>query len=205
MGRQRFSPEELEAQRARVVRAAEGLFAEHGYAGVTLRSLAEALGQSPTAAYRYFEGKAAIFTAARIAAYDRFAEAQEKACREAPDPAEQLDCLGSAYAQFAVDEPDAYRLMFELKQPEAARTPELRRAEDRAWAPLHETMQTAVAAGLLQGEPAPLAHLFWAGLHGLVSLHLAGKLSHGLGLADLHEPMKQLLFAGGHAPAASGA
>ena len=132
MGRRRFSPEEIEAQRARVVRAAEGLFAEHGFEGVTLRSLAAALGQSSTTAYRYFEGKAAIFTATRIAAYERFAEAQEKVCREIDDVDERLACLGDAYARFALDEPDAYRLMFELKQPPAGRTDELRRAENRA-------------------------------------------------------------------------
>lgn len=188
----------MEAQRARVVSAAERLFAERGYEGVTLRGLAEALGQSPTAAYRYFAGKAAIFTAARIAAYERFAEAQEQVVRETADPAERLSRLGSAYVQFALDEPDAYRLMFELKQPADAATAALREAEHRGWAPLRDAVGEAVAAGLLQGGSDQLAHLLWAGLHGVVSLHLAGKLSYGIGLEDLHEPMKQLLFAGGH-------
>jgi AcrR family transcriptional regulator len=200
MGRHPFSPEEVEAQRARVVCAAEALFAEHSYEGVTLRALANALGQSPTAAYRYFEDKAAIFTAARIAAYQRFAEAQEQASRESVDPVERLTRLGSAYVQFALDEPDAYRLMFELKQSAAACSAELRAAEERAWAPIHEATAAGVDAGLLQCDPDQLAHVFWAGLHGVVSLHLAGKLCHGLGLEDLHEPMKHLLFSGGAGP-----
>jgi AcrR family transcriptional regulator len=198
MGRHPLSPEEVEGERARVVEAAERLFAERGYEGVTLRALAKALGRSHTAAYRYFEGKADIFEAARIAAYERFAEAQEQACREAADPPERLARLGAAYVQFALDEPDAYRLMFELKPPQGTRTVEICAAEDRAFAPLHETIAKSVASGLLYGDPDPLAHLFWAGLHGIVSLHLAGKLRHGLGLEDLHEPMERLLFAGGH-------
>ena len=196
MGRHSFSPEEVEAQRARVVQAAESLFAEHGYQGVTLRGLAKALDQSPTAAYRYFDGKAAIFTAARTAAHHRFAEAQEQAAREGANPADRLDRLGTAYFAFAVDEPDAYRLMFELKQPDDARTPDLAEAEGRSFAPLNESIAAAVADGFLAGDPFELAHLFWAGLHGVVSLYLAGKLRHGVGLDVLEQSMKQLLFAG---------
>jgi AcrR family transcriptional regulator len=203
MGRNRFSPEEVEANRARIVRAAESLFAERGFEGVTLRSLAEMLGQSPTAAYRYFDGKAAIFTAARIAAYQRFAEAQEQAARESDEPAQRLSLLGTAYTRFALEEPDAYRLMFELKQPLEGRTDALREAEVRAWTPLRDGIGAAVEASLLEGDPDSLAHLFWAGLHGIASLHLAGKLSHGLGLEELCEPMKQLLFVGGHLPSPS--
>jgi AcrR family transcriptional regulator len=203
MGRQPFSPEEVEVQRALVVRAAEGLFADRGYAGVTLRALAKALGRSPTAAYRYFEGKAEIFAAARTAAYRRFAEAQERAVRGGAGPLERLARLGSAYVQFAVDEPDAYRLMFELKQPEAGRSAALREAEDRAWAPLRETIEAVVDAGHLRGDPHEVTHLFWAGMHGVVSLQLAGKLSHGLALEDLDGPMKRLLFLGGRAPSGS--
>jgi AcrR family transcriptional regulator len=196
MGRIALSDEEVEAQRARVVGAAETLFAELGYEGVTLRAIAKSLGQSHTAVYRYFGSKAEIFTSARIAAYNRFAEAQEQAARQSDDPIERLDLLGDAYVKFAVEEPDAYRLMFELRQPAEARTPELGAAEDRAWSSIHEGIKSATGAGVLDGDSRVLAHLFWSGLHGVVSLHLAGKLSHGADLESLHGPMKLLLFAG---------
>jgi AcrR family transcriptional regulator len=199
MGRQSFSQKEVDAQRARVVQAAEVLFAERGYEGVTLRALATSLGQSPTAAYRYFDGKAAIFEAARIAAYQRFAEAQEQVGRLVTNPADHLARLGTAYVEFAVREPDAYRLIFELKQSEDGRSAELQAAADRSWIPLYAAIEVAVGTGVLKGDPSKLAHLFWAGLHGIVSLHLAGKLRHGLDLQALQEPMKQLLFAGSYA------
>ena len=197
MGRRPLSPEAIEAHRARAVRAAEHLFAAYGYEGVTLRALASALGRSHTAVYRYFDGKAEIFEAARIAAYDRFAEAQEQVLREIADPRARLGGLGGAYVYFAREEPDAYRLMFELKPPGEA-SPEMRAAEQRAWLPLREAIGSAVEADLLRGDPELLAHLFWAALHGIVSLELAGKLSFGLGLDDLEAPMKRLLFEGGY-------
>ncbi|MCP5042292.1 MAG: TetR/AcrR family transcriptional regulator [bacterium] len=181
-----------------MIGAAEGLFAELGYDGVTLRAIAGTIGQSPAAPYRYFESKAAIFHAARIAAYRRFATAQEEAAAKASDPADRLSRLGDAYVQFAVDEPDAYRLMFELKPTDATSSDELDRAGTLAWNPLHRAIAEAVDAGVLLGDAEQLAHLFWAGLHGIVSLQLADKFRHGLDLEALREPMKRLLFAGGH-------
>ncbi len=194
MGRHPLSAEEIEAQRARVVRAAEHLFAEHGYEGVTLRALAQSLGLSHTAAYRYFDGKAGIFAAARQAAYGRFAEAQEQAVRESADLRARLRRLGDAYIRFALDEPDAYRLMFELKRPSGSDAPSA--AERRAWLPLRETIGEAIEAGLMQGDPDIVAHLFWAGLHGILSLHLAGKLRHGTTIHDLEAPMRAMMLAG---------
>ena len=200
MGRQRFSAEEVEAQRAQLVSAAERLFAVYGYEGVTLRGIAKSLGRSHTAAYRYFGGKSEIFAAARIAAYDRFAERQEQVAREVDEPRERLACLGAAYVQFAIDEPDAYRLMFELKPPPEVGSDAMSRAEERTWLPLRDSIVAAVDAGLLAHDPEQLAHLFWAALHGIVSLHLAGKLTHGLSLEELREPMQRLVFAGGQQP-----
>jgi hypothetical protein len=53
-----------------------------------------------------------------------------------------------------------------------------------------------VDAGLLQGDVDLLAHGFWAGVHGLVSLHLAGKLAHGTGIAELTGPLLRQLVSG---------
>ncbi len=196
MGRPPFSEDQIEAQRDCVIRAAEGLFAELGYDGVTLRAIAEMTGQSAAAPYRYFENKAAIFNAARVAAYHRFAAAQEEAAAKAANPADRLSLLGDAYVQFATDEPDAYRLMFELKPSEAARTPGVEEGGAMAWQPLRNAIGQAVEARVLVGDADVLAHLFWAGLHGIVSLQLADKLRHGIDLMALRDPMKTLLFDG---------
>jgi hypothetical protein len=54
----------------------------------------------------------------------------------------------------------------------------------------------AVDSGALAGDPDTLAHLFWSGVHGIVALHLAGKLALGRSLSDLIEPFIQLSIAG---------
>jgi AcrR family transcriptional regulator len=191
-----LSVEEVAHFRERLCDVAERQFAERGFEGVSLRTITDELGCSRMTPYRYFEDKADIFTAVRTGAYERFAADQEAALASEAEPAARLAALGRAYLAFATSEPHAYRLMFELGQPDPGEHPELRQAEARAWAPIRDGVQAVVDAGVLEGDAAVLAHTFWGGVHGIVSLHLAGKLAHGLALEELVEPMLRQLFRG---------
>lgn len=195
-----LSGEEVEAFRERLRDVAERQFAERGFEGVSLRSITEELGCSRMTPYRYFESKADIFAAVRTSAYLRFATAQEKAAADADDPVARLTALGRTYIRFALEQPNAYRLMFELAQPDPGGHPELREAEARAWAPIRDGIAAAIEAGVLTGDVDVVAHAFWAGVHGMVSLHLAGKLVHGATLEALAEPMLVQLFRGALPP-----
>jgi hypothetical protein len=66
--------------------------------------------------------------------------------------------------------------MFALRQNQPDDFPELRAAELRSWTPLSTAVQTAIDSGDISGDGDEVAHLCWAGVHGIVSLHLAGKL-----------------------------
>ena len=171
-------------------------FAAAGYAGVTLRGLAAELGVSPMTPYRYFRDKDEIFEAVRAASFGRFADAQARACAEAGEPRARLLALGRAYVGFAMREPGAYRLMFEMNRPGDAAHPELRHEQIRAWEPLRRAVEAAIRAGLLAGDVETVAQVFWSGLHGLVSLELAGAIHHGHSLDSLVEPMLATLLRG---------
>ncbi len=196
MGRAALSEEQVSRFREQIVTVATRLFASRGYEGVTMRALAAELGCSPMTPYRYFRDREAIFAAARTAAYDDFSSAQRTSASAQATPAERLLALGRAYVRFALEHPHAYRLMFGLGQPDPDGFPDLRLAELGAWSLLRRTIGEAVSAGALRGDPAVLAHIFWAGVHGLVSLYLAGKLVFGTELDELVEPMLQTLFRG---------
>lgn len=200
MPRTALSPGAIESFREALCRVATRRFAEHGYAGVTLRALAAELGCSPMTPYRYFRNKAEIFDAVRAAAFARFADRQEAAARREADPEQRLRALGQAYLGFAMEEPDAYRIMFQLDQDPEPSAPERALEEPRAWFPLRNAVNEAIRAGRLRGDPDTVAHLFWAALHGLVSLHLAGKLRLGRHLEELAVPMVDTLFRGSEAP-----
>jgi AcrR family transcriptional regulator len=195
MPRTRLRPEQVQAFRADAVAAATRLFAERGYEAVTMRSLAAALGCSAMTPYRYFDNKDELFAAVKTEAFRRFADRQQQAAAAATDTADKMTRLEAAYVGFAVDEPEAYRIMFELRQAPARPYPRLEAEQRRAFAQLRRVAEEAVAAGLMEGDPLTVAHLLWAHVHGIVSLHLADKLVgrtlEQLCGADLHIRARQ--------------
>ncbi len=198
MPRAALAADDIQAFRARAAAAAMHLFAEQGYEAVTMRAVAAALEVSAMTPYRYLEGKDELFALVRAEAFRRFADRLEHALAGGAgsnDPIARLLRLKRAYVRFAVDEPDAYRIMFEVRTPEAAAVepPEVARESHRAFGCLHRTVADAVAAGRLHGDPLTLAHLAWASTHGLVSLHLAGRLGMGRTLAALAAMDHELL------------
>jgi AcrR family transcriptional regulator len=193
MPRAALREDQIQDFRHRLISVASTLFVEHGYSGVTFRALAEGLGCSPTTPYRYFENKDEIFAAVRTTAYEHFAATLEAAALPALDPLERLREIGRAYVRFGIEYPDAYQLMFALRQNQPDDYPELRAAELQAWTPLSASVQAAIDSGDISGDGDEVAHLCWAGAHGIVSLHLAGKLVLS-SVTALAEPMLQSIL-----------
>jgi AcrR family transcriptional regulator len=184
MARAALTDDELQAFRAKAVRVATKLFAECGYDGVTMRAIAKKLGTSPMATYRYFANKAEIFALVRAAAMHDFVDYFEREAHADLPALARLVRVREAYARFALDHPERYRILFEL--PEAENEyPEVIAANRRARDSLLKFAQLAIDLGLYTGDPLIVAHVMWAHIHGLVSLHLAGKLNAGLGLQQL--------------------
>ena len=198
-----LSKTEIEAFRARLCAAAERRFAERGLDGVSMRQLAEDLGCSPMTPYRYFHDKDEILAAVRASAFDRFATALESAVRTRGDARAKARAVGEAYLRFALGEPQAYRLMFDLSQPHQDRYPDLVRAAARAHRSMSAYLKELVAEGVIEGDPERLGYVFWAAIHGLVVLHLAGKLPGKPDLYALHRETMRLLAQGARGSAAA--
>jgi len=174
-----LSEQDIAGFRDRLCDVAERQFALHGAESVTIRQLASALGVSPMTPYRYFRDKDAILAAVRARAFDRHAEALERAyAQNAGDPAARGGAILDAYVDFAMRNPEAYKLMFDINQPNEADYPDLVRAgaRSRATMTLHLRDQ---AAGDLRGDPERIGHMFWAAIHGPLMLHFSGMLSPG--------------------------
>ncbi|MDQ0464442.1 AcrR family transcriptional regulator [Caulobacter ginsengisoli] len=180
-----LSPAQVEDFRERLCAAAEHLFAEHGPGGVTMRQLAAELGVSPMTPYRYFKDKDAILAAVRASGFARFAESMKAAFGKESEPVAQSREVGRAYVDFALGNPDAYRLMFDFAQPNEADYPELVEAATNARQMLVRQAEGMIASGQIEGEPVMVAHMLWAALHGAVVLQMAGKLSPGIDPARL--------------------
>ena len=164
--------------RERIRRVAERQAVERGIEQVSMHSIAREIGWSATALYRYYANKEAILAAARTAALDQLSDALEAAMEGPGDIWRRSRAIGDAYVAFAFDRPDAYRMIFALSQPDATLYPDLEAASARAQRNLTAYAKEMVRVGGLAIEAEMLAHIFWAQVHGLISLRMSGRLGH---------------------------
>jgi AcrR family transcriptional regulator len=174
--------EEIAAFRDRLCDIAERLFAERGPEAVTVRELATELGVSPMTPYRYFADKDAMLAAVRARAFDRFAAVMEAAFEADPSSDEPAN----PYLDFALGNPAAYRMMFDVNQPTFVQHTDLLRAMQRARATMSLGVRAAAVEGLLpKGEVELVSHMIWSSIHGPIMLHLAGLLDEDVDVKKL--------------------
>src|SRR5688572_5201350 len=93
-------------RRAAILSAAATLFAERGYAGVTIEDLGTAVGVSGPAVYRHFPGKAAVLAAILQGASQALLDGAERVLEQAPDEASALRSLIAHHVDFALGDAD---------------------------------------------------------------------------------------------------
>jgi AcrR family transcriptional regulator len=165
--------------RSELCRVATERFARFGYEGVTMRQLAEALGCSPKTPYRYFKDKADILATVRAEAFGKFADTLEKAAADGAGAADGARRVSEAYMEFALWNPHAYRIMFDIDVPIDASHPELEVQASRASRYITRQAEQLAAAGVISVDPTLFGWSMWAAMHGLVMLHQSGMLAHG--------------------------
>lgn len=162
--------------REKLCALATKLYVERGPENFNMRLLASEMGVSAMTPYRYFRDKDEILSLIRARAFSRLADQLEQALALPGALPERSAALGRAYVRFALEEHTCYRLIFDLAQPNGSAAPEMEEAEARARAAMSGHMRMMVDHGYYKGDPELIGHVFWASLHGLVVLHLAGKL-----------------------------
>ena len=187
------SAEDRDAIRGRLCDAAARLFLEEGEAALSMRRLAAEVGCSPMAPYRHFADKEALVAAIRTQAFNRLADALDGVEQNERHRARDI---GDAYVQFARENPAAYKLMFDLAQPDEAAYPELAAAAARARISMSAYVHELVDAGVLAGDPVELGYVFWAAIHGLIVLNLAGRIPADPGFEALRRRTLGALMRG---------
>jgi AcrR family transcriptional regulator len=170
----RLSQSDVSDFRERLCEAAAQLLVERGASAFTMRELAGRLKVSAMTPYRYFKDKDEILSVVRARAFRRFAD-RLQAAHDAPgSQADKSAAMGRAYVAFVMEEEIHYRLMFDLSQPKGSA--ELAREEERTRALMRAHVQMLVEMGMFAGEAELIAKILWAALHGVISLHLDGRL-----------------------------
>ncbi len=152
--------------------SAEQAIVEQTAEALSLRALARTAGVSQTAPYRHFSDRNTLLAAVSERGYQRLIAALHAAIDSIEGDAErQVREAARCYVQFALDNPQLFKLMFgPLLQPTKT-YPELH-ARIRE---CNHLVQTMLANGIRSGSFVEediryLTNTAWAGIHGLATL-----------------------------------
>ncbi len=174
MGSSERRARERQRVRTAILHAARQIFTSEGVEAVTMRRIAKRIEYSPTALYFHFRDKEALL--AELCSQDfRALAAQFARLLRLEDPVARLRRAGNAYVDFAVAHPNHYRLMF-MRPGERAWDITQGDPEQDAYSFFVSACAQIIDAGRARrglADPHLLAQTFWAGVHGVASLHVA--------------------------------
>lgn len=161
------------SRRAEMLAAAERIFVEHGYEGATIRKIADEVGLSSTALYMHFADKGEILHEICRETFEKLIASNRRILADTADAEQQLKRMLDAYVAFGFRNPNAYRLVYLTRPIEARDGAET--AAQQLGAELFGSLQSVLdrlqADGrLIVPDARVSAQLFWAGVHGVVSL-----------------------------------
>jgi AcrR family transcriptional regulator len=164
-----------------ILDAARAIAGQDGWQMVTIRRIADRIEYSPPVIYEHFAGKDAILLELVREGFRRLLGDLETARAEAAGPDDALRGLALAYWRFAWDAPDLYQVMYGLGGVPF----DVAATWEEGWR-IGRAAMPVVAAIHPAGDPPPDAAevearvlAFWASLHGLVALSMAGRIAGG--------------------------
>lgn len=161
------------AVRTAILDTATRLLVAHGVGALTVRRIAAEVGCSTKVIYTMFGGKDGLVEALWQEGFARLSRHLARV-PEDPDPVAYLEALGWAYREYALAEPEYYRVMFQDAIPGFVPGPESVACSKGSLAFAVRGAAACMAAGRIpQGDPAEIADVLWMALHGAVSLELA--------------------------------
>lgn len=193
MPRPSYTEAQVQEMEQRIRAAALHVFGREGYRNFSLRAVARELELTAPALYRYFDNKDQLLAELRAEGFRRLGAIFEKVGSSRTKPLGQARAMLRAALDFSADEPDLYRIMYELDQGQAPAPQWVRDDRQRAFAAALQTAENLVDAGHVDIDPLELVHLWWIGLHGLAGLALSNQLDMGRTRDELVDPLVALL------------
>jgi AcrR family transcriptional regulator len=200
MARPVYSADEAESIKQTLLQGALNLYLEEGMDSVTLRQIAKRVGLSHTAGYRYFENKEALVGEMRRVCILEFKAAIPAASETETDPIQRIHSALMGLLDFGCAYPAKYRLIFSDSQPDLAEYPSLLAQRWEVFASCVDLVQAAIDQKRLQVDALMFSHGLWSLLHGMLSLHVANQLVHGLSLREMAAPLIDIFLRAGCIP-----
>lgn len=179
-----------------IIDAARDLFVTKGVEAVSMREIAKRIGYSATSIYLHFKDKDAILRAIVDTDFQSLALRLEGVLA-IKDPIERLQTLGRGYAEFALNYPSHYRMMFMMPRPMCCEGVEVKdSAEQAAYYQLLNTVKAVHATGAVKDgldNPELVAQTIWAGIHGVCSLEIILADDQWVNWASIEERIEMMI------------
>ena len=178
-----------------LIKAGIEILSKEGMGAFSLRKVAQRAGVSHAAPYAHFADKQALIAAISIEGYRRLYEKLETATRSNQgDPLRQLVETAWAYASFALDDPDHFKITFSGMVEKEKDYPAYVDISQKSFALVMQVVGACQQTRILAPGPTDvLAVSVWSTVHGLVLLLIEGQISHTL--TERLSPRQMLVFA----------
>lgn len=174
-----------EQQREMAIAAAELILVKDGFAGLSMRKVADAIGYTVGNLYLLFQNQDDLLSTINERTTDAVYAHLRDAMETAKNPGEKLKRLARAYIEFARQHPHRFRMMFEHSLPVEM---EPRPSAETRIRRMFELVESSLAP-LMPGASAQKLRLsattLWSGVHGVCMLAVTGKLKWS-GSNDFH-------------------
>jgi len=163
-----------------LVKAGVEILASEGLGGLSLRKVAKQAGVSHAAPYSHFSDKQALIAAISTEGFKQLhVQIEAVKTAHAGNPPALLVETAWAYFQFALKEPDRFKLMFSSVLEKEKDYPDFVESSQQNFQQVVEVVEICQQAGILKpGPPDPTAVTVWGAVHGLAMLVLEGQVSH---------------------------
>ena len=152
--------------RASSIAAGRKLITKGGFHALGIRKVAETIGVSPAALYRHFEDLNAFQEAISLSVREDLGEYMEREFRNIKNPDRKLRALGSAYIDYASENPRLFEVAFLRCENSDAPEP-----QGKAW----ELLQSGIKE-LSSKQINGLDLALWSLVHGFATLVAQGTI-----------------------------
>lgn len=178
MPKKPFTPEEVAAQRQRIMDSASQVMADVGFHHLSMRKLAGQLGMTASNIYNYFPNKEVLFIQTRLRGFEMFFSSMNEQLGIASSAPQALQQFARFLIAFAQKDPGYYQLMFQPPRLHLGEVEQVDQELEMQLARLVEEWQRHLMTLIIDAVPGladasetqqkQLALFFTSSIHGLI-------------------------------------
>ena len=163
-----------------LIKAGADILSKEGVSALTLRKVAQKAGVSHAAPYAHFADKQALIAAISTEGYKKlYEQIAQVAEKYQADPLRRFVEASWAYVQFALDEPDQFKVTLSGMIEKEQDYPAFVEIAKQTFNLVVDIVERCQQAGILRQGAADLTAVsVWALIHGFVTLLLENQISH---------------------------